>query len=81
MRAIVRFSVDGEADGQLRNRLAGVLTNAGFALNPHVTATWEHPDIPPNDLAQTMADFWNAAHNPPNNAHLDHVWMYSDNPP
>mgnify|MGYP001294259321 CR=1 FL=1 len=81
MRSIVRFSVDGETDGQLRNRLAAQLTDAGFVLNPHVTATYEHNMINEHELAGVMQQFWYQAMNPPNSAHVDHVWMYADNPP
>ena len=34
MRSIIRFSIDGEADGQLRNLLAKILKKAG----------WRQPD-------------------------------------
>ena len=81
MRAIVRFSVDGERNGALRNQLAATLERYGFALNPNVTATWEHDNIGEADLSAAMTDFWQRAHNPPGNARLDHFWMYSDNPP
>lgn len=81
MRAIVRYSVDGEQDGQLSNRLGAILQLAGFVLNPHVTATYEHNAISEHRLAQTMQSFWQQAVNPPNRAHVDHVWMYCDNPP
>jgi hypothetical protein len=81
MRSIIRFSVDGEQNGLLRNRLADVLKQSGYVLNPHVTATWEHANIAPADLAAVMRGFWQEASNPPNAATVDHVWMYSDNPP
>jgi len=81
MRSIIRFSVDGEQDGKLRNRLAKVLTDSGYVLNTHVTATYEHGSITPANLAAVMRDFWQQASNPPNQATVDHVWMYSDNLP
>ncbi len=81
MRAIVRFSVDGEKDSRLRNALCAILTQAGFVLNPHVTATYEHVSIIEHGLAEVMLDFWQQAMDPPNDAHVDHVWMYSDNGP
>ena len=80
MRSIIRFSVDGETNSTLRNRLAKVLTDAGYLLNQHVTATYEHSTIPELTLAHVMREFWAVAEAPPNNAHLDHVWMYADNP-
>lgn len=82
MRSIIRFSVDGEANSQLRNRLAKILTDAGYALNPHVTATYETGDISAANLASTMQRFWADANNPPApGVKVDHVWMYADNPP
>ena len=81
MRAIVRFSVDGESDGQLRNRLTAILKDAGFVFNSRVTATYEHASIKEYELAAMMQQFWYQAMNPPNAAHVDHVWMYADNPP
>lgn len=81
MRSIIRFSVDGEANGKLRNRLAKILTNAGYVLNTHVTATWE-ADISAASLASTIQAFWAEANNPPApGVKVDHVWMYADNPP
>lgn len=81
MRAIIRYSVDGEQDGQLSDKLRAILQNAGFVLNRNVTATYEHNMISEHSLAQTMQNFWQQALNPPNQAHVDHVWMYCDNPP
>jgi hypothetical protein len=65
VRSIVRFSVDGEQDGQLRNRLVKILTDAGFVLNPRVTATYEHANIAPAALAAAMQNFWAQAAAPP----------------
>lgn len=81
MRAIVRFSVDGEKDGNLNGRLRTILEDAGFILNPNGTATYEHATVTEHQLAGVMLAFWQQAMNPPNAAHLDHVWMYCDNPP
>lgn len=81
MRSIIRFSVDGEKNSDLRNRLAKILTDAGYVLNPNVTATYEHSDIGEKALANAMKAFWEQAASPPNDAAIDHVWMYSDNPP
>jgi len=80
MRSIIRFSVNGEKKSKLRNKLNTILINAGYKLNPHVTATYEHGAIDEKELASAIGDFWKAASNPPNDANIDHVWMYSDNP-
>jgi hypothetical protein len=63
--------------------LLGILAGYGFRRNPHVTATYEVANITPIDLAAAMADFWVAIQEVQNatSTHVDHVWMYSDNPP
>lgn len=81
MRAIMRFSADADPDGQFSDRLRAILEKPGFALNPRVTATYEHDAITEQQLAQTMSSFWQLAVNPPGKARVDHVWMYCDNPP
>lgn len=81
MRSIIRFSVDGELNGQLRNKLAKVLTDAGYVLNKHVTATYETASISEADLASTMGQFWAATNSASPGVKVDHVWMYADNPP
>ncbi len=81
MRSIIRFSVNGEKKSALRNKLNKILTEANYVLNPHVTATYEHAHIPERQLANVMRDFWDQAGKPPGDAYIDHVWMYSDNPP
>ena len=81
MRSIIRFSVDGETNSALRNKLAKVLTEAGYSLDPHVTATYEAGNISPVDLAKTVQLFWTTAGDPPDGVAIDHVWMYADNPP
>jgi hypothetical protein len=81
VRSIIRFSVDGEGNGKLRNRLAKILTDAGYVLNRKVTATWE-AEISAVGLASAMQAFWAEANNPPApGVKVDHVWMYADNPP
>lgn len=81
MRSIIRFSVDGESNSALRNKLAKVLTDAGYVLNKHVTATYETANISEADLALTMSEFWATAISAPSGVKVDHVWMYADNPP
>ena len=81
MRSIIRFSVDGENDGKLRNRLAKILTDTGYVLNPHVTATYEAGNISAADLSASMESFWAEASRPPPGVSVDHVWIYADNPP
>ena len=82
MRVIVRFSVDQDTNGSLTNTLRGVLANHGIHLNPNVTATYEG-NLDQDDLAEAMTDFWDQAHSFQTTAgcHVDHFWMYADNPP
>ncbi len=80
MRTILRMSFDGDTGSVLRNKLAPILTGAGFTQNGN-TGTWENGDITEGALAVMMLAFWDQVHNPPNHAKLDHFWMYSDHPP
>lgn len=77
MRAIIRFSVDGEANSALRNKLANWLTGKGFVRAGN-TATYEHPHIAKADLAKVLGDFWRKANVHQGPGRLDHFWMYSD---
>jgi hypothetical protein len=79
MRTIIRFSINGEADGALRGRLNTVLVNDGlFTLTG--TATYERVDITPNELSILLEAFWERVANHQGPGALDHFWMYSDNP-
>ncbi|TWT45858.1 hypothetical protein RAS1_22930 [Phycisphaerae bacterium RAS1] len=69
MRAIVRYSVEGEQDEQLNNRLRET-PQAGFVPNLHVTATYEHNVMSGPQLALAMLDFWHQASNPPGQARV-----------
>jgi hypothetical protein len=60
MRAIIRFSIDREKNGALRNKLLGRLRGAGFALQRN-TATYEHADINAYELSTVLEDFWRTA--------------------
>lgn len=77
MRVIVRFSVDGESNGALRNKLTGRLQRAGF-VRAQNTATYENANINEGDLATSLAGFWRAANNHQGPGRLDHFWLYSD---
>lgn len=83
MRAIVRFSLDRDHGSRLRNRLLAKLRQWGFRRNPHVTSTYEATNIASIDLAAAMADFWSEVHQTQTTTrtHIDHFWMYADNPP
>jgi hypothetical protein len=77
MRAIVRFSVDGEANSALRNNLSGVLTRAGFSRNAN-TATYEASHLSKGDIGKALGEFWRRANGHKGPGRLDHFWMYSD---
>jgi hypothetical protein len=77
MRAIVRFSVDNEANGLLRNQLNPILTGAGFQMRLN-TATYEANGIPEDDLGHALEDFWTTASQHLGPGRVDHFWMYTD---
>lgn len=81
MRVILRFSVDNEINGSLRNKLTRRLTKAGFALQKR-TATYEHRTIDPDDMATVLETFWTTANNHRaiygKPGRIDHFWLYSD---
>lgn len=77
MQVIIRFSVDGEKNGSLRNKLAGILTQAGFQRSGN-TATYRHDHIEPTGIAAALEKFWSGAAKHKGNGRIDHFWMYSD---
>ena len=77
MRAIIRFSVDSDNNGALRNELNKVLTDAGFAEAPNTT-TYERHGLQPLSLGAIVQDFWSTAHHHTGFGRLDHFWMYAD---
>ena len=83
MRAIIRISIDNETNGALRNALRDILQNAGFHLTP-ATGTYENTSITMSQLKMLMQEFWQTAAHPDtvpslqNDAHVDHVWFYTD---
>ncbi len=84
MRTIIRYSINGETDNRLGNKLRAALEESGFGKIG--TASWEHPDIDIEKLANVMSTFWDLAGNPQGaagagaSAAVDHVWIYSDEP-
>jgi hypothetical protein len=81
MRTIIRFSVDGERNSALRNKLTLRLENAGFVRQPN-TATYEHHTIDESDLGRLLQDFWQCAYlhrtSGRGRGRVDHFWLYSD---
>lgn len=82
MRVIIRFSINGEDNGALRNALASCLEQAAFQRT--TTATWENEDIGPKPLGELMCIFWSIVGDPQaqpsvqDTAGIDHVWVYTD---
>ena len=79
MRAIIRFSVDGEEDNKLGLRLRKILTDGKFR-NSFNTGTYENNRVSVRGLAFVLEAFWSeaAAHKGPRNpGKLDHFWMYT----
>lgn len=62
MRVIIRFSLDRDNGGRLRNKLFAILQQHGFRWNDQVTSTYEHANINAIDLAIAMAEFWEMIH-------------------
>jgi hypothetical protein len=77
MQAIIRFSIDGEKNSALRNKLAGVLEGAGFSRGGN-TATYRHAHIEPAGIQAALNGFWGAAAAHKGNGKVDHFWMYAD---
>ncbi len=84
MRAIIRFSIDREKNGALRNKLLSRLRSAGFSLQRN-TATYEHPNINSYEMSVFLEDFWRTAKNhrvaSGPRGRVDHFWMYADRKP
>ena len=77
MKVTIRFSVDGETDGALRNALLAALSAKGIALKQNETATYESMSIAPADLSKALAEFWRVADNHQGPGRIDHCWMYA----
>jgi hypothetical protein len=77
MRAVVRFSIDREKNSSLRNKLARVLSQAGFVRDRN-TATYDHIDIDVYELSGVLEKFWRKAHAHSGHGRIDHFWMYAD---
>jgi hypothetical protein len=82
MRVIIRFSIDGERNGAVRNALAWQLSNVGMQNTG--TGTWEHQAILPANLALAMSGFWKVAgdvasvYGADPGVSIDHIWIYTD---
>jgi hypothetical protein len=79
VRAIIRFSIDGETDGALSLKLRRYLENKrGFRKLPGNTATYEHRKTTEKKLSYTTRTFWRTVTDHAGPGHIDHFWMYAD---
>ena len=76
MKVTIRFSVDGESDGALRNKLVAALGDKAIRLKPNETGTFEAGSISEGDLTAAIRDFWAAAAAHTGPGKIDHVWFY-----
>ena len=84
MRAIVRFSINGEGNNALRNKLEGVLGGSGFDRLQN-TATYQTDDIDEETLGHALTAFRATIHTHADQnlgpGRIDHFWMYTDRAP
>lgn len=79
MRVIVRFSIDGEGNSALRNKLASILESAGVVRSKK-TGTYEG-ELSEATLGSAVASFWETVAEHQNQVPgvgIDHFWMYAD---
>lgn len=78
IEVIIRFSIDNETNGALRNKLNAKLEKHGFVKVESRTATYINGSISPAILSQAMSDFWSEVHSHTGAGTIDHFWMYAD---
>ncbi|MFZ0496679.1 MAG: hypothetical protein WBE80_13180 [Methylocella sp.] len=78
MRAIIRFSIDGEKDGALSGKLRRYLEKRKFKKLPGRTAIYEHRKTTERKLRFTMRTFWLTIEQHKGTGRIDHFWMYAD---
>jgi hypothetical protein len=77
VQVIVRYALNGDVGGRLGGRLRPILEGAGLVRTG--TGTYRG-DITESLMRHTMQDFWRELASYTEAAHLDHFWMYVDNP-
>ncbi len=81
-RAIVRFSLDGDANSTQRNTVIVPQLEALGFVNIG-TATWSHDALPPASipaLATVLNDIMTVSARTGGMVTLDHIWSYVDIP-
>lgn len=81
MRVIIRFSLNNDANSQLRNVLKPILERNGIRWTGNTTGTYEGSNVTEADLRNALRQFWNALARYTGNAQVDHFWMYVDRKP
>jgi hypothetical protein len=76
-RAIVRYSVSGEASNATGNQVRGILEAVGFERRGR-TAALEVDGAALPDIFQAIRDALDLLEAPPGGGTLDHVWVYVD---
>ena len=81
MKVIIRFSIDNERNGKLRNKLQRALRKSKFS-NKKNTATYtgKGPKSTAKDLSIALSTFWESVWKHPGPGQLDHFWMYVERP-
>jgi len=77
MRVIIRFSLNRDKNGKLRNALKPTLENYGIMWTGKMTGTYEG-DVSEISIRNAARSFWTTAANFMGSAHVDHFWMYAD---
>ena len=75
-RAIVRWSINGEANGHTHNQVTQALSNNGFSSVG--TAAYEAEDAPLDVIHTGIQAVLAILTNPPGGGTLDHIWIYVD---
>lgn len=77
MRVVIRFSINREKTGKLRNELFAILKSHGINWTGKSTGTYEGY-VKAGNLETAMSQFWNAVSNHAGKGRIDHFWMYTD---
>ena len=82
-RVRLRISVDSDKKSKIRNKLAPILQQSGFAQRGDNTGSWQTDKIEEKDAVDTLhrvlqilVDPQTQVTNPHPDALLDHVWLY-----
>jgi hypothetical protein len=79
MRAILRFSLDGDTGGPLMALLVPSLVGNGFTKTG--TAKYEATAAAREDIYGALDGFWDAIVGYAGPGRLDHFWLYVDKQP